>query len=100
MKINKNILLIGFLFGVIFFCSLKGCPGIIEGATFDDYEDEGLKVGMIEGLTNTLGDKAKDIARIAGGTIRKASEVKKIFTESSKVKKKKRKKIISSKYIE
>jgi len=82
-KNNKNIILIGFLFGLILFCSLRGCSSfpILEGVDNTLNKDSFL---------DTLGNVAKTAAATAGKVKKTATEVTNVFSEESKTEEEKK----------
>jgi len=83
--VKKNILLIGLLLGIIFFCSLNSC-GNYEYFSVRKGK-KGKKSKFREGVKNildTAGSIAKDTASVAGEVVKIAKESGETYNDAQK----------------
>tara|TARA_Y100000591_G_C21832385_1_gene700431 strand:+ start:1818 stop:2123 length:306 start_codon:yes stop_codon:yes gene_type:complete len=83
--VKKNILLIGLLLGIIFFCSLNSCSNY---EYFSVRKGKGGKKSKFrEGVKNildTAGSIAKDTASVAGEVVKIAKESGEEYNDAQK----------------
>lgn len=90
LKLKKNIILIGLLLGIIFFCALNDCT-VLEGLDNkeedsdkeDDDDDDDKEKKDDKGILGNLEGAVKGAAKGAGTLVKKANETGKVFKSAT-----------------